>query len=416
MEDQVPSKKKLEWPGLPNNILLDIYVIAKRIGIKNIAIVGGAVRDELINNSQASSRNNPKDLDLVVEGSATYLAKALVSQLGPERVKDLHLHSAFETANMKIDCFPVDLATARLEKYQAPGLNPEVTPCSLKEDLVRRDFSINAMAIELSSMRLLDPYFGKNALTKKEIEFLHPKSVEEDPTRIIRAARYCSRLLFDLTPDALNQIQSTLSDWPWDLNSEEDNLHAPPALATRLRFELELLFLQEPWKIAIANLQRWGGLLLLDKELQKDKYWKRRLIWASRLKLNLLTAFLIGAEKPSSLAARLQLPKTQQILINQHLEIKEFLNALNETKECLTWPPSKWANELEAKNWHPEAIALSICDCGIWWRPLHRWWNQWRFIKSPISAKQLIKSGWIPGESLGRELKRLREKELDKDI
>ncbi len=414
MGDKVQGKKQLEWPGLPKYLLLDIYLTAKTIGIKNIAIVGGMVRDKLLKNLEKGTTNTPRDLDLVVEGSATELARELEKQLGANRVKDLQFYNEYDTAEMKIDGFPVDLATARLERYKAAGQNPEIIPCALKEDLFRRDFTINAMAIELSNMTLLDPCFGEIALSKKEIEFLHPKSVEEDPTRVIRAARYCSRLQFDLAPDALSQIQLTLTNWPWDWETGSHNQLAPPALATRLRLELELLLLKEPWQVALTKLQSWGGLSLLDQGLQNDSFWNRRLLWASRLKVNPLTALVIGAGNPSALAERLQLPQKQQLLINQHLEIQEFLNELNQTKECLIWPPSKWTFELESKNWHPEAIALSICKGGPWWKPLFRWWGRWRLLKSPISAKKLIENGWTPGKALGKELQRLRRKELDK--
>ena len=412
--NSLPNSFQIEWPNLPNDLLSEIWATAKNIGLESVAIVGGAVRDKLLKGSEKNSLILAKDLDLVVEGSASELAKALKNKFAPNRLSDFRIHAAYNTAEMKIDGFPIDLTTARVERYSAPGENPEINPCVIEKDLIRRDFTINAMAIELSNMNLIDPHSGQDALEKRELKFLHLQSVEDDPTRIIRAARYSSRLLFDLSPEALAQIKSTLKKWPWEWQQGDPEHLAPPALTTRLRIELELLFTQEPWEIGLENLQLWGGLKLLDQSLQEDQTWKRRLKWASKLEIDLLTAFITGSESPSDLASRLQLAKQQQNLINQYLEIKEFLFELNIKKECLSWSPSEWSNELEGKNWKDESVAIAICNACPMWPNLVRWFSRWRLIKSPISAKQLIKNGWEAGPGLGKELKKLREVELDK--
>ena len=416
METPVPRKSQLEWPNLPENLLLDIQKAAQQAGINGLAVVGGAVRDGLLKTSGKGSLESSKDLDLVVEGSASHLAAALQESLDPKRFTTVRVHDLYNTVEINIDGFPVDLATARIEKYAAPGHNPQITPCILEEDLLRRDFTINAMAIELSNMRLIDPHGGKAAIEKRELHFLHSKSVQDDPTRIIRAARYSARLLFVLTPDSLKQIQSTIRNWPWEWRHNDSWHIAPPALATRLRLELELLLTQEPWEKALSTLQSWGGFLLFDRGLQSDQNWNRRLRWASRMQIDLLTAFLIGAEDPEALAARLQLSKQQQLLITQNIEIHKFLSAFSVKNEYLSWPPSKWCNEIENANWHPDAVALSICNGIKIWRPLLKWWSRWRLIKSPISGKELIKQGWNSGPALGKELKRLRDKKLDKHL
>ncbi len=413
METPSANKFELDWSTFPNNLLFDLREAAKKVNITTLAIVGGVVRDEFLKNSEKSFPKSSKDLDLVVEGSASQLAAALQKQLGPKRFSNIQIHKAYNTVEMKIDGFPVDIATARLEKYELPGQNPKITPCILEQDLQRRDFTINAIAIELSEMRLLDPHGGKTALEKRELEFLHNKSVEDDPTRIIRAARYSARLLFKITPKALEQIHTTLGNWPWVWKQGDPSNLAPPALATRLRIELELLLEQEPWEEALTNLQNWGGLLLLDRGLQSDPNWKRRLRWASKLEVNLLMALVIGAEDPEALAARLQLGQQQQHVISQCLELQKFLYKLITEKICLTWSPSRWCYEIEEAKWHPNAVALSICNGGPLWRTLLRWWNRWRSIKSPISAQELINKGWEPGPSLGKELEKIRAEKLD---
>ena len=408
------SKLTISWVNLPQSLIQEIIKVSQDIGIHSIAIVGGFVRDQLLKEIQEDTLLSLRDLDLVIEGSASNLAYELQSQLGSSRVSNLQIHDSYNTAEMKIDGFPVDLATARIEHYSEPGQNPNITPCSLKEDLFRRDFTINAMAIDLSDMSLLDPLGGQDSLLKKELKFLHPKSVKEDPTRIIRAARYSSRLLFDLEPNSLNQIRSTLKEWPWVSSENKSSQNAPAALSTRLRLEMEILLNQENWAIALEKLQKWGGLLLFDQNLQDDQTWQRRLRWASKLKVNLLTAFISASKSSTSLAARLQLPMQQQNLLIQNLEIQEFLFDLNLNKEYLHWSPSKWTYEIEQSNWNHEAVALAICNASTLWGPLLRWWSRWRLIQSPISANELMKRGWDPGPNLGEELKRLRAKALDR--
>ena len=407
------QKIDINWQNLPSDLFIDIYEIAQEIGIHKIAIVGGFVRDILLRSNKQDNLINSKDLDLVVEGSAPELALAIKNKLGKERAIEICIHSDFNTAEIKIDNFPVDLASARSEIYLKPGDNPKIKRCSLNEDLRRRDFTINAMAIDLSNMELLDPYGGKTALLNKEIQFLHPKSVEEDPTRVIRAARYSARFLFNLTPQDLEQVQSTLLSWPWAWKQGDSFDYVPPALGSRLRMELERLFNQEPWEVAFSFLQSWGGLVLLDTYIQEDQYLKRRIRWAFRLGLKPLTALLVGSKNSLTLAKRLQLSKQQQDLIDQSEIIKKFLLKSTVKNEYLCWSPSQWTSIIESQNWHPDAVALAICNANPMWRKLLKWWNRWRFIKSPISAKELIKIGWEPGPKLGKHLQKLRREKLD---
>ena len=160
-------------------------------------------------------------------------------------------------------------------------------------------------------------------------------------------------------------------------------------------------------------LEEWGGLLLLDQTIQNGKVWKRRLQRASRLQINPLTALVAGAKNSLSLAKRLQLPERQQQLLAEKLELEIFLSSIILEKKYLAWSPSRWCRELENGPWSPGAIAVYICEGGILWRPLIRWWGRWRQIKSPITPKELIQEGWQPGPELGAELTRLRKEILD---
>ena len=395
--------------------LLDILkTSAYEAGIKRIAIVGGVVRDQLINHYFKGSLQNLKDLDLVVEGSVHLFAEKIIENIGNRRGSIIRKHHSYKTIEMKIDELLIDVATARLEVYSTPGENPNITTTSLEKDLYRRDFTINAIAIDIKSNKLIDLYKGIDAIKNRKIHFIHSQSVKEDPTRIIRAARYAARCNFELTAESLDQIQSTIAEWPWPLNSKKNTLHAPPALGTRLRMELEILFERESWEKALQHMQNWGALSLLDKTLQLDQTWLRRIRWAFKLGIKPLTALIAASPDSLSIAGRLQLQQEQQQLLSESLEIQEYFSNIYLAKKHLKWLPSDWCNEIEEKNWRTEAITLAICLKPPLWKQLLYWLKRWRLVSSPISAKELLNRGMNPGPLLREKLKRLRQKELDR--
>ncbi len=403
----------LDLSGVPSDLMRLIKAQARKSNVNRVAIVGGVVRDALLHQIHQTPLQKPQDLDLVVEGSAYSLAKVIKKVLGKERLSAFRVHKDYDTVEMVLENLSVDLATSRVEVYKSPGQNPEITPSGLVEDLARRDFTVNAIAIDLFTQNILDPFNGKSAIKNRQLEFLHSRSVADDPTRIVRGARYAARLNFDLSSQAKKQVQSTLNQWPWDWAKGDPPKQAPPALATRLRQELELMLDQEAWQSALENLQKWGGLLLLDNGLQVDICWKRRIRRAKRLGISPLTALIAGANEPRELASRLQLPMHQQRALAENLEIQKFVNQVNLSKEYLQWPKSQWCRAIENNNWHPDSIAISICLGVPNWHLLLQWWGRWRLMISPISPKTLIEQGWKPGPELGKELENLRYKAID---
>jgi poly(A) polymerase len=287
----------------------------------------------------------------------------------------------------------------------------------LERDLERRDFTVNAMALELSLSGdrepwLLDPHGGQGHLARRELAFLHPSSVADDPTRVVRACRYAARLGFVLAPEAQQQITETLEVWPWSWTHGDAPAAAPPALATRLRMELELLFDREPWPQALLALQSWGALILLDPALQVDPRLVRSLLQAQRLQLPLLPALLAGADQPLELAARLQLPQQQQRWLQQMQELSAWLQANTGEDAWTGWTAEEWCDALEQQAWGAEAVALLVSQNPPQRRPLLRWWGRWRHCTSPLTAKDLLAQGWQPGPALGAELQRLRRQGL----
>lgn len=157
-------------------------------GLRPAWLVGGAVRDLMLGAASV-------DLDVAIEGDAREVARELAGRLGGEAVE----HERFGTATVRADGLTVDLASTRRESYAHPGALPDVEPAPLDEDLARRDFTVNAMAASLDSQRLgelRDPHGGRADLDAGVIRVLHAGSFVDDPTRLLRAVRYESRLGF----------------------------------------------------------------------------------------------------------------------------------------------------------------------------------------------------------------------------
>ena len=417
----------MELPGIPSDLLGTVQAAARDCGVRRLALVGGAVRDGLLHHAHRDPWRGLPDLDLVVEGSAEALAQALQNRCGAERVAELRVHGAYGTVDLVLDGVLLDLATARQEQYPAPGFNPVVEPGDLELDLARRDFTVNALALDLplqasdagrvERLPVLDRHGGQEHLARRELAFLHHGSVADDPTRVIRASRYGARLGFSLAPEASHQISSTLRSWPWGWRIGDAPEQAPPALATRMRMELDLLFAREPWRQALQLLQAWGGLALLDPALQQDPRLLRRLAQAQRLGLPLLTALVAGAADPVALADRLQLPLQQQRQLQQLADLLQLLQAQFDCNWG-SWTAAEWSEALEQQGVAPEAVAHAACllaadsaTAGVW-KPLLRWWGRWRHVQAPVTARELLAQGWSAGPELGAELKRQRHQRL----
>ena len=396
---------------MPSSVLEALQSAARSLGIRRLALVGGAVRDHLMHQRSGSAWLGVPDLDWVVEGDAPALLEELSRQVGPQRISAVQEHGAFGTVAFELDGIPLDLATARQEHYPAPAENPVVRAGTLQADLARRDFTINAMAIDLVADELIDLHHGKEDLKSSQLRFLHAGSVQDDPTRVIRAARYAARIGFQLTEESREQIRSTLENWPWAWRQGDEAMTAPPALSTRLRMELERLLEREPWPQALDLLDRWHAFPLLDPQLQKDPRRMQRLNWAQRLGLPLMPALLLGAEDPVAVAKRLQISGKQQQWLQQ---CGVICNWLADTSPSVQASPSIWSTALEQQGWSPEAVALVITRRPQQWKQLLRWWGRWRLIQAPQTARDLIAAGWQPGPAIGEELRRQRSAAQDR--
>ena len=401
----------MDLPGVPSSVLEALQGAARALGISRLALVGGVVRDQLLHQRYGRAWSGVPDLDWVVEGNAAGLVEELKRQVGSERITGVQEHGAFGTVAFQLDGIPLDLATARQEDYSAPAENPMVQAGTLQADLARRDFTINAMAFDLVANELIDLHHGQEDLASGQLRFLHASSVQDDPTRVIRAARYAARLGFQLAEESSKQIRSTIQEWPWDWRQGDAATAAPPALSTRLRMELERLLEREPWPQALDLLEQWLALPLLDSQLQNDPWRTQRLHWAQRLGLPLMPALLLRAADPVAVAQRLQIPGKQQHWLQECGELRDWLV---DTPPPLEATPSIWSTAIEQQGWPPEVVALAVTLKPKQWKPLLRWWGRWRRIQAPQTARDLIAAGWQPGPAIGEELRRQRSAAQDR--
>ena len=228
-----------------------------------VYLVGGVVRDLLLGCPNF-------DLDLVVEGNAVKLAQ----QVAETSQAKLLAHHRFGTAKLRYENFTLDVATARKETYAKPGSLPTVTPGTLKDDLIRRDFSINAMAISLAYNdygELVDPYQGRSDLERHLIRILHTESFSDDATRIIRAIRYEQRLCFELEAQTDELLKRDI-----------------PMLDTisgdRIRHELELIFEEKQPEFIINRLAELEVLPRIGLFIKGDGWIVEKFDKARRLK------------------------------------------------------------------------------------------------------------------------------------
>ncbi len=212
--------------------------------------VGGCVRDWLLGQDELV------DLDVMVEGDGIAFANALARELAigvmaheQFGTATLTLNESFSPSAAELCTTRIDIASARKELYAAPASYPSVQPGQLRDDLLRRDFTINAMAMALNPARfgmLLDPFGGRDDLERRLLRIMHPKSFLDDPSRILRAARFAPRFGCRLEPTTEAALKRAIAH---DLLSKLNR--------GRLRRELQRMT-EEPDPVACLRwLSRW---------------------------------------------------------------------------------------------------------------------------------------------------------------
>lgn len=380
--------------------------------------VGGLVRDLLLGLPNL-------DIDLVVEGEAIALAQRLAEVKGGR----VHGHARFGTAKWILegtayaDVVPyIDFVTARTEFYDHPTALPQIERSSIKQDLHRRDFTINAMAISLEEKnygQLLDFYGGIRDLEQGLIRVLHSLSFVEDPTRMLRAVRLEQRLGFRIEERTLELIENAL-----DLLDRVS--------ADRVRSELDLIFQEEEPERSLRRLDELGVLVQVHPGLRYDAWLETKVrqlrtgfeAWRqmatktaldssilNSLYLGLLT-FRLAEGEIEALIDRLRLPRYDAEALRQVSSLKGIETELNE-KELR---PSQVYHLLEYYSEPALFILWVASDKKRVRQRLEQYHSTLRFVEPEIDGEHLKKMGIKPGPIYGHILEGLRDARLDGEI
>ena len=240
------------------NLLRDSGVCAEEMGFEAYA-VGGLVRDLFL------FRDN-LDVDVVIEGDGI----AFASRFSVGHGACLLTYEKFGTANIVLpDGLKIDVATARTETYERPAALPLVTPGSIRDDMSRRDFSINTLAVGLNPGRfgdLLDFFHARNDIKNKLIRVLHDRSFIDDPTRIFRAVRFEKRFGFRIDSVTEKLIGDAVSAGLVERLS-----------GYRISSELKIILKEENPLPPVRRLDELGVLSAAGRKGEKHKELKRLL-------------------------------------------------------------------------------------------------------------------------------------------
>ncbi len=341
-------------------------------GTEGVWVVGGAVRDVLLG-------REPRELDLVVEGDAVALARRLGDPVA--------VHERFGTAALD----GVDLAAARRETYARPGALPDVElGASIREDLRRRDFSVNAMAVHLADGRGAAWPSAQHDLAEGVLRVLHDRSFLDDPTRLLRGVRYAARLGFRYEPETDGLAAQAI---------------AGGALATvsgaRLGTELRLL-LGEPQPRALVALADQGlGAAVLHPAYAPDG----GLIAKVGEPLAALGSCLLDAPQAEVRAAldHLAFPAPERDAVAAAAGGRELARALIDAPS-----PSALANR--ARRAAPAALAVAAALGAA--EPVRRWLDTYRHVELAITGDDLLAEG-LAGRAVGAALRAAMDAALD---
>ncbi len=378
-------------------------VLALAAGREDVELVGGAVRDLLLG-------TRPREIDIVLDGEpasfpheAALFARELAQSLpAPFEVS---FHERFATAAIRWAGGRIDVASRRAETYPQPGALPQVRPAGEDEDLERRDFTINAIAVGLGGGRLGVLRAAPGALRDLDagvLRVLHERSFTDDPTRLMRLCRYAARLGFAADPGTTRLAERAI---------------AAGAIGTisRARAGAELrLALAEPDPLAaLRQLQRLGALSAIDRRLRLDEPTARAALelLPSDGRPELLLSAAMLTQPAADLLDALEYPAADRQVA---LEAAARAGALAE-QLARALAPSQLRGLLAGLA--PETVALA----GARGRPAaaeaaRRWLTELRHVRLRITGEDRISAGLAEGPRIGRGLERALGMRLDGKI
>lgn len=385
-------------------------------------LIGGVVRDLLL------GLPLKRDVDLALEGDTLDFSTALATALGGHIQA---IHHEFGTATLSIPCansasgmLTLDIARARIEAYSQPAMLPIVQPASIVEDLRRRDFSVNAIALELladgNQLRagdLLDPFGGRDDLAEKRLRLLHAQSLRDDPTRLLRGFRLAARM--GLTPDAITtaQIADALAQGYLSMLTPErilgelclalDEPHPDAALA-----------LADAWGVTpqIVPGLAWSEALverLHRRQATNDKQQaaddRSRIAPATLLCVGLL-CYDMAPAAIVELTRRYPLPAAVSRMLAEISALREVSRTLN---------PNLRPSQIDSllRNYSDMSISvLQYAQTEPARQIVARYLNKIRPARPLLDGRDIQELGIAPGPAIGRMLAALRAAYLDGEI
>ena len=378
-----------------------------------VYLVGGPVRDALMDVPI-------KDLDFVVEGDAPLLAGQLAKSLGGRAL----VHPAFGTATVTLDDTHIDLVTARSEVYPHPGALPRVTPSRLDDDLSRRDFTMNALALPINQEQpeVIDHHGGVEDIRSRTVRALHPASFRDDPTRLFRAVRYEQRLGFQIEEDTLDWmgvavrqgcIGTVTADrlrHEIDRTFQEEN----PGPALRRAASLGILPGIHPSLtdagpierfarvVAIIGQPEWLARVIAGKDRPETKY----LLYLAAL------AYPLSPGDAEAVIQRLNMPNAWAQVVRNTLDLKAAELRIADPElsgSQLVRLVEPYANEAVL------TVSLLTDSLSVR-RQLNRYLNQLQYVSPSLDGRKLLAMGVPPGPIVGQILNDLRNARLDGQV
>ncbi len=396
-------QRNIRIPGNIEPICREIGEIAEGLGYRAY-IVGGVVRDMLLG-------KEVWDLDIVVEGDAIAVAEELAKHHGVR----VHSFPEFGTAHVKVGALKLEFATARRETYPRPGAYPKVERASLKEDLVRRDFTINAMAVSVNPDdfgTLIDYFGGIRDLKDKIVRVLHPVSFIEDPVRILRALRFAGRLGFKLSKSTDRLLRQAvnlgmLEEAPTGrimneirLALREDKLLDILALYRKYKV-LEHVIKGFQWNqsledrlISLKKVVDWHSLEFPSEKI--DYGWVFLMVLLSTVKQEVSTEFLRRVSAPAWVRENMPLIYTSLGFLKKRLREARKNSEVYRT----------------LKNVHL-SLMLILMTCDDIRDKVRFYLEKLRFVKVPPERVAKLKEEGFEGRELGQEIERIKEELMD---
>ena len=356
-----------------------------------VYLVGGPVRDAVLDVPA-------NDLDFVLIGDAPTLASDLAEELGGQ----VTVHPRFGTATVEIEGDRIDIVTARKEVYPFPGSLPEVSASSLEDDLARRDFSINAMALPLSgdSPEVIDPHGGLEGLAYRRVATLHPGSFTDDPSRMLRAVRYEQRLGLQISDTTLSEMQNALA-----------GRHADAVSGDRWRQEFQKIF-EEPQAFKMLIRAIGLGVLAAIHPALSDSRPLAILAGEGGLAPSDFLAALampLSAADGEGVSSRLNLPTDWARVVRDTIVLQGILPEITGPSVS----PSKVCSALEKLDADAIAAAARLSlDIQLASR-LRRYLDVWRLVSPVLTGDDLLAMGVPPGSNVGEVLRELNSAKLD---